>query len=324
MDLLAFHDASATGPTMLIIPAPIKAWYIWDLDPSVSVVRRCLREGLRVYLMAWRRPDADDDELGLAQYADDFIVHSLNAIAAETGQVRAFLAGHSLGGTLAAIFASLHADRVEGLIEVEGPMEFDSDAGRLEATVLYSPAATAVTDMLGNVPGSFLDLASIWADPVTFAGEPLIDWFESLPFPRARQTYLWVRRWTLHEMPMPRRLFEEVVEQLYRENRFANGTLDVANRRATPVAVTAPIIAVVDRRSRVIPLASITAYRERTSSPEVELLEYGGDVGVMLQHAGVLVGENAHLTLWRRILRWVREHAAPSAQGQFHVFRQTH
>jgi polyhydroxyalkanoate synthase len=66
VDLLAFHDARARGPTLLIVPAPIKTWHIWDLVPEVSVVRRCLREGLRVYLMAWRWP-ADGQKTGLAQ-----------------------------------------------------------------------------------------------------------------------------------------------------------------------------------------------------------------------------------------------------------------
>jgi polyhydroxyalkanoate synthase len=309
VDLLAFHDSRATGPTLLIIPAPIKAWYIWDLDPGVSVVRRCVSEGLRVYLMAWRRPEPDDRDLGFAQYADEFIVQSLHAITAETGQARAFLAGHSLGGTLAAIFASLHQELVQGLVEVEGPMEFDAAAGRLEAAALSSPAARAVTDRFGNVPGSFLDAVSISADPVTFTSEPLVDWLQSLPFPKAIQTHVRVRRWTLTEMPMPRRLFEEVVE-LYRENRFAKGTLRVANRYARPAALTAPIMAVVDPRSRIIPAASITAYRKRTGSADVRLLEYRGDVGVMLQHVGVLVGENAHRVVWRRILDWIHEGAA--------------
>jgi polyhydroxyalkanoate synthase len=307
VELLAFHDARATGPTLLIVPAPIKTWYIWDLAEDISVVRRCLRQGLRVYLTAWCRPEPDDEEMGLSQYADELLFDCLNTIGAETGQARAFLAGHSLGGTLAAIFTSLHAEQVEGLVEIEGPIEFDPEAGRLEAAVLESPAASFISEMVGNIPGSFLDLASCWADPLTFAQEPLTDWFESLPFPRRRRIYQQVRRWTLDETPMPRRLFEDVVEQLYRRDRFARGTLDLASRRADPLAIVAPIAAVVDPRSHIVPPASVAAYRKCTGSPDVRLFEYDGDVGVMLQHVGVLVGDNAHAALWPRIVDWIHE-----------------
>jgi polyhydroxyalkanoate synthase subunit PhaC len=50
-------------------------------------------------------------------------------LARETGQMRVVLAGHSLGGTLAAIFPSLHPERVRGLALLEAPTKFGRDAG---------------------------------------------------------------------------------------------------------------------------------------------------------------------------------------------------
>lgn len=70
----------------------------------------------------------------------------------------------------------------------------------------------------------------------------------------------------------------------------------------------APILAVADRRSRVVPSASVDAYQTGTASNEVQLLDYPGDMGVLLQHVGVLVGERAHRTLWPQIIRWMQEH----------------
>jgi polyhydroxyalkanoate synthase len=71
-----------------------------------------------------------------------------------------------------------------------------------------------------------------------------------------------------------------------------------------------PILAITDPRSRIIPSVSVEAYRHRTASGDVQLLEYEGDVGVMLQHVGILVGESAHQLLWPRIVAWMRDHAA--------------
>jgi polyhydroxyalkanoate synthase len=118
----------ARGPALLVVPAPIKRAYIWDLLPEVSVVRHCLRRGLRVYLLEWLDPGPAEDGLGLADYAERLPLAALDAIAAETGEA-AVLAGHSLGGTFAAILAALRPERVRGLVLVDAPLAFGPDRG---------------------------------------------------------------------------------------------------------------------------------------------------------------------------------------------------
>src|SRR5215475_13134165 len=43
---------------LLMVPAPIKRPYIWDLTPTVSAVRYCLNQGFRVYLLEWMPTEA--------------------------------------------------------------------------------------------------------------------------------------------------------------------------------------------------------------------------------------------------------------------------
>ena len=308
--LAAYQPANQRQPAILIVPAPIKTAYIWDLAPGSSAVERCVSRGLQAYMVAWQRPEAGDEGMGLAEYADEAICACLDEIGAETGQANAFLAGHALGGTLAAIFASLHRHRVRGLIELEGPMEFH--AGRLEAAVASGPNARAITAAFGNVPGTFLNWASGYADPVTFNAEPWLDWLGSARSPAANRLHWQVRRWSLDESPMPGRLFEEVTEALYRENCFAEGRLHVGGRLADPRAIDLPILAVLDPRSRIVPPPAIEAYCACTGSNDVQILAYHGDAGVMMQHVGVLVGTNAHSSVWPEVLSWI-ERAARSS-----------
>jgi|SRR5208337_4229545 len=55
------HDAS---PCLLIVAAPIKRPYIWDLAPSVSAIRHCLRQRLHVFLLNGCRPRATAQATG--------------------------------------------------------------------------------------------------------------------------------------------------------------------------------------------------------------------------------------------------------------------
>jgi len=60
-------DSAAQG--VLIVAAPIKLPYIWDLAPSSSAIRYCLKEGLRVRLLEWLPASLTTGNNGLAELA---------------------------------------------------------------------------------------------------------------------------------------------------------------------------------------------------------------------------------------------------------------
>lgn len=305
---LRAYAGGAAAPVLLIVPAPIKRAYIWDLAPPVSVIGRCLGAGLGVYLVDWSEADA----LGLGDYADRLLIACLDCVARETGQSRVALAGHSLGGTLAAIFAALHPERVRALVLLEAPTKFGGDAGPLARLVAMMPAA-ALRETFDAVPGSFLDLASIAASPRSFLGARWLDRLAAAGDPGALATHWRVERWALDEFPLPGRFFEEVVEQLYREDRFLSGRLVVNGRAARPAALAMPLLGVVRPESLIIPLQSALSLHDIAPSPRQRLLRYHGDRGVSLQHVGVLVGKTAHRLIWPAILRWIKAGFRPPA-----------
>lgn len=104
---------------------------------------------------------------------------------------------------------------------------------------------------------------------------------------------------------MARPLFREIVEKLYRGDRFLRGTLSIGFRRIGPELVQAPLLAVVDPRCRLVPLRAVRPFLEAARNTESTIIEYGGEVGVALQHVGMLVGREAHRTLWPAILGWL-------------------
>lgn len=299
--LHAFGGASAS-PALLIVPAPIKRGYIWDLAPEVSVVRRCLAHGFRVYLAEWT--DDAAASFGLERYADRLLLASIDAIADETGRRRVVLAGHSLGGTLAAIFAALHPKRVRALVLLEAPTRFGAAAGAFAPLAATTPASP-IRDVFGAIPGSFLDVASATASPPSFIGARWLDAMAVAGDGPGLRTHLRVERWTCDEFALPGRLFEEVVERLYREDRFVAGTLAIGDRKATPHALDMPILSTFRPRSRVVPPPTILPLHTAARNPGNRLILYDGERGVALQHVGILVGRQAHRRVWPEILNWI-------------------
>ncbi|OWW22044.1 alpha/beta fold hydrolase [Noviherbaspirillum denitrificans] len=286
----------------LIVPAPIKRHYIWDLTPECSVVQHAMREDMQVYLAEWTEPGENQ---GLAEFAYKMLDQCVRAIRTKhpTGQI--FLLSHSLGGIFAAIYSAMRPEQVSGLVLLEAPLHFGGASGSFTPLVTFGPRANTVARMFDKVPGSVLNMASVMASPATFQVERYGDFMASLGSTRTLRTHMLVERWMLDESPMPGRLFEQVVEDLYRKDSLMRGTLTIAGRTVSPRNVTAPLLSVYDPHSVVIPPDSVIAFHEATGSDEKRLLAYEGDTGVALAHVGALMGENAHRILWPQIFSWL-------------------
>lgn len=301
-----FRPVDTSGPVLLIIPAPYKRPYIWDLSPDFSVVRRCVARGLRVYLLEWLAPTKAEDSFGLAEYAFHLPAAALQVIEAQTGVSAPVLAGHSLGGTFAAIFAALDPDHVGGLVLVDAPLAFGEHGGPLTRATKMLPHAHLIRDAIGSpVPGSVINLLAIAAAPEVFQLQRLTDLAASLTQPGTYALHLRMERWACDELPMAGQLFEETLEQLFREDRFLTGTLQVAGRRANPKRLRSPVAAIVNPPGRIVPPGSLLRALEAVPGLSLEVLVYQADRGPMLQHLGPLVAPSAHELLWPRLLDWI-------------------
>jgi polyhydroxyalkanoate synthase len=307
LTLKAYGDAAGKGPVILLVPAPIKRAYIWDLAPGASVVEQCLAHETRPYVVQWEQPEA---AFGLDDYADRLVLACVDAIRAETGENSVFLAGHSLGGLLAAIFASLHPQRLQGLIALTAPLHFDFDeaAGVLGPVIAEISRSGLLVAAPGNLPGSLLSLASFLASPSTFGRDRWADWVQGWSDARAVKLHLRVERWSLDEMPLARQLVADIEQCLYREDAFLRGTLKSGERTASARGVVAPLLIVADARCAVVPPQAILPFEQASGAADKHLLWYQGDVGVAIQHVGVLVGRTALQQLWPAILHWVHTH----------------
>ena len=215
--------------------------------------------------------------------------------------------GHSLGGTLAAIFAASDPSSVRGLVLLSTPLCFAPGSCRFrDAIVAMAPSTLSRMEI---VPGSLLSQLSVMASPETFLWSRLADAVLSVGDPRALALHARVERWTLDEFPLPGRLVHEILEWLYRENRFCAATLRIADKFLGPSTLRLPVLAVVNTADLVAPLPSIAPCIDAMPRRFARLIEYSGEMGVGLQHLAVLVGRRAHAAVWPVIFSWFHAHA---------------
>ena len=77
------YGKEGNRPALLIIPAPIKKSYIWDLTPSASAVLACLQAGFRVYVLEWK--ETPPEVLTMDWSVDDLILECAKSIGEPSG-----------------------------------------------------------------------------------------------------------------------------------------------------------------------------------------------------------------------------------------------
>lgn len=315
MQVRRYGGDEADGSAVLLVPAPIKRSYIWDLAPDISVVRRWLERGYRVYMAEWVPLGDSVLDFGLADYGDRLLTQARQVIETDSGEKRVVIAGHSLGGILAAIHSCLHPDALRATLLLEAPLHFEPSSCCFSPLIKSTPDARRIADTFGQVPGVFLNMMSAMAEPQAFQWERMVDRCMSLANPQALATHMRVERWTHDEFPLPGRLFVDLVESLYRNDEFMQGRLAIGARSIGPKDLRTPLISVADPRSKVIPPQAVIPFHDAAASPAKLLLEYGGDVGVNLQHVGVLVGRSAHARIWPAIFDWLETQRAGDSKA---------
>jgi len=299
--------------SVLIVAAPIKRPYIWDLTPAVSAIRYCLGAGLRVYLLEWLPASGETCRVGIAE-CGDAISASLAMIEPDAEPSKPILMGHSLGGTLAAIYAASSPGTIDGLVLLSSPLCFQADESAFrDALVSLVPAPVSDSD---PYPGSILAQASAAASPYTFIWSRLLDAILSAGDSRALEIHARIERWALDEVALPGKLVREIVDTLYRENQFCRGTLKIGGKTIGLSSLSVRTLAVVNTGDAVAPSASINPMRDVLDPDNLRIVEYSGEAGVCLQHLGILVGRQAFARIWPQIISWMNARGSDVSAGQ--------
>ena len=127
----------------------------------------------------------------------------------------------------------------------------------------------------------------------------------SITDPFAMAIHARVERWALDEIPLPGKLVHQIIEWLYRENRFCRNELKIGEKVIGPSTLSVPTLAVVNTADDVAPLISLKPFAAAMVK-NVQIIEYPGELGVCLQHLGILVGRNAQAHVWPEILSWLK------------------
>jgi polyhydroxyalkanoate synthase subunit PhaC len=106
-ELIQYRPVAATVRQipLLIVPPTINKFYVLDLAPGRSLVEYLIGQGLQVFAISWRNPDARHAKWGFDTYGQA-ILDAMDAVTRVTRTERTAVMGCCSGGILASMVAA--------------------------------------------------------------------------------------------------------------------------------------------------------------------------------------------------------------------------
>ncbi|WP_374523328.1 PHA/PHB synthase family protein [Hydrogenophaga sp.] len=245
----------------LLVPPCINKFYILDLQPENSLIRYCLEQGHRTFVVSWRNPD----ESLAGKTWDDYIEHAvMRAIAvtqditgAETINALGFCVGGTMLGTALAVHAARGEHPVHSATFLTTLLDF-TDTGILdvfidEAFVKFREAQFAQG---GLMPGRDLATTFSFLRPNDLVWNYVVgNYLKGETPPPFDLLY-----WNSDSTNLPGPYYAWYLRNLYLENRYTKpGTATVCGEKIDFRQVTLPVYIYGSREDHIVPIAGAYA-----------------------------------------------------------------
>lgn len=287
---------------IILVPAVINRPYILDLQPDRSVVRQFLNRGFDMFLVDWGEPSRLDMTLGFADYVERYLTNVIEVVREQTGASGVHLLGYCTGGTLATLYAALHPDAVRTLGLLAPVLAFETDEGIFgswRSDEHVDPATVSRT--FGNAPGDLLAVEFAMQDPVEYFLARylrLADHLDDAAYlERAARRF----RWGLETVDVPGRLYEQFLEELYRENKLMTGDFDIGGQSVDLDQLRMPMLDIIGRDDQFVPPAASRPFVDAVPSTDTTVIE------APTGHVGLSISGRAHEELWPAVCDWYIE-----------------
>ena len=307
LELLHYESQTEDQPEVpiLIVYALINKPFILDLQPDRSVVRRLLEAGHDVYLIDWNEPSRLDQYLTLDDYVNRYLENCVDVVRERSGQDAINLLGYCMGGTMAAMYAALHPEKVSNLGLMAAGLCFDDTGGVLETwgdAEYYSPRD--VTETFGNAPAEMLDIGFALMDPVANFVSKYVRLYDNLEDEDFVENFGRMERWLSEGIDVAGAAYVQFLEDIYQDNKLYNNELYLDGRHVDLDEIDMPVLQITGEYDHLIPPESSMPFNEVIASEDVSTLQQSTG------HIGLSVSGRSHKELWPQVCEWFAERSA--------------
>jgi len=292
---------------LLIVYALVNRQYMMDLQADRSLISQLVDSGRDIYIIDWGYARPMDKHLRMEDYIEGYIHDCVSIIMERHSVDRVNLMGVCQGGTFSTIYSALHPDRIRNLVVMVAPIDFHTEDGLLNVWSRDMDIDRMV-DVLGNVPGDFMNLGFLMLKPFQLIIDKYVGFSETMDRPASVENFLRMEKWIFDSPDQAGETIRKFVKDLYQENKLVKGTLEVGGRTVDLKNITMPVLNIYGQKDHLVPPACSIPLNDLVASKDTKRLAF--DLG----HIGLYVSSKAQKELGPSIIKWLGERDAKSAR----------
>ena len=287
---------------LLLVFALMNRPTILDLRPGHSFVEYMVKQGYDVYLLDWGAPGPEDKGLRFEDYVLDYLSRAIRKLKAVSEGEEFSMLGWCIGAILTTMYAALRPDDgLKNLILLTAPLDFtDKQAGGFVRWVndpSFDP--DKIVAALGNVPGEMIDYGAKALKPVENYIESYLTLWDHLDDLRIVESWHAMNTWVTDLIPMAGATYQQLIQDLYRQNRLIEGKMVLRGERVDLSRIRASLLNVIALADHISPPCQSESIMTKVSSSDQLVMKVNGG------HIGMMAGSGAQKYTWPHIDSWL-------------------
>jgi polyhydroxyalkanoate synthase len=295
-------DPTCNTPVILVY-ALVNRYYMLDLQPDRSLVRKLLAEGLDLYVIDWGYPTRADRYLTLDDYIDEYIDDCVDFVRESHETDKVTLMGICQGGTFSTIYSALNPDKVQNLVTLVTPIDFSTDEGLLNRWS-KDLDIDALVDTYGVIPGDFMNGGFLMLMPFTLNISKYLGMLDVAQDKDQLLNFIRMEKWIFDSPGQTGECLRKFIKDLYQGNKLIKGELEIGGRRVDLKNITMPLLNIYAKADHLVPPCATKPLNDKVGSKDKDLYEFKGG------HIGVFVGSKSQKELAPAIAKWLHERSS--------------
>jgi poly[(R)-3-hydroxyalkanoate] polymerase subunit PhaC len=287
---------------LLLVYALIDRPFILDLIPGNSFVEHLVDQGFDVYLLDWGVPGEEDHALSFDDYVLDYLGEAVRQVLKTSRAEALTLFGACIGGQLSAMYAALFpGPHLRNLILYASPIDCSRESlGWFRWITARGVRPEWLVVLLGNAPPEFVGSTPRMLKLITGHLGTLLGRGNRLSRDPSLATWIALNQWVSEGIPFAGEAFRQMIRDLVRHNKLAEGQFRLRGRRVDLKNITCSLLSIAGTQDVICRVPQAEAIMRLVSSQDKEFCVLEGG------HIGMMTGAEAKEGLWLKVYCWLQ------------------
>jgi polyhydroxyalkanoate synthase subunit PhaC len=284
---------------ILVVYALMNKSYILDLQPDKSWLRSLLSQGFNVYLIDWKTPTNIDKFASFDDYVNYYIDDCVDLVRKENSVERLTLHGYCLGSTMAAMYTTLHQEKVRNLATIAPIIDTENDGTVLANFARYLDVKR-IAETLGNFPREYLYGCFSMLKPFKQGVNKYLNLVENIDNAKFVQNFLRMEKWLYDTPSIAGETFKQWIEDIYQKNLLVKNEMRVGENLIDLSRINVPLLNIVAEEDHLVSPQCSVALNDSVSSVDKRLMHFHTG------HVGLIASSYSQNNVLPKVGQWLR------------------